>query len=256
MSERTVVILPTFDEAQNLPGMIRRLRAVVPEADILVVDDSSPDGTGALADRASLTDPAVHVLHRAAKGGLGPAYLAGFRWALRHGYDLIAQSDADGSHRPEDLPRLLAATDIADLVIGSRWIRGGAAPGWPVRRLLLSRAGSRYAAWALRLPQRDLTGGYRVFRARMLRCVLAKDITSRGYCFQIEMLAQTVALGGRVTEVPIVFEVRGGGRSKMSGRIVVEALRQVTAWGLRRRLAAVSSRARTQTALTNRRAHV
>lgn len=236
MSDKTIVILPTYNEAETLPGMIARLRTAVPDADLLVVDDSSPDGTGALADALAYADPAVHVLHRTVKQGLGPAYLAGFSWALRHAYAVVVQSDADGSHRPEDLPQLLAAADDADLVIGSRWVAGGAAPGWAWQRLLLSRAGSAYAGLMLGLPQRDITGGYRVFRASALERIVRRGIDSKGYCFQIEMLDRAVADGARVIEVPITFDVRGGGESKMSGRIVVEALRQVTAWGVQRRM--------------------
>ena len=236
MNDTTVVILPTYNESETLPGMIARLRAAVPGVELLVVDDSSPDGTGALADALAYDDPAVHVLHRTAKQGLGPAYLAGFSWALRHSYDVVVQSDADGSHRPEDLPGLLAALGEADLVIGSRWVAGGAAPGWSRQRLLLSRAGSAYAGLMLRLPQHDITGGYRVFRSAALERIVRQGIASRGYCFQIEMLDRAVADGDRVVEVPITFDVRGGGESKMSGGIVVEALRQVTAWGIRRRM--------------------
>lgn len=247
MSDTTVVILPTYDEAETLPGVVARLRAVVREADVLIVDDSSPDGTGALADAIALADPAVHVLHRSVKQGLGPAYLAGFSWALRHGYERIVQSDADGSHRPEDLPALLAASMDADLVIGSRWIPGGSAPGWAWRRLLLSRAGSCYAGVMLQLPQGDITGGYRVFRAATLERVVRGGLGSHGYCFQIEMLDRAVAEHSRVVEVPITFDVRGGGESKMSGRIVMEALAQVTAWGISRRIHRRSAGAITQT---------
>lgn len=236
MSESTVVVLPTYNEAENLPGIISRLRSCAPAAHLLIVDDSSPDGTGALADAISYADPAVHVLHRTVKQGLGPAYLAGFSWALRHGYELIVQSDADGSHRPEDLPALLAASTEADLVIGSRWVAGGSAPGWAWQRLLLSRAGSSYAGFLLGLPQRDITGGYRVFHADALDRIVRAGIGSRGYCFQIEMLARAVAVDSRIVEVPITFDVRGGGESKMSWHIVVEALRQVTVWGIGRRL--------------------
>jgi dolichol-phosphate mannosyltransferase len=248
MSDTTIVIMPTYNEAETLPGMVSRIRSAVPGAELLIVDDSSPDGTGALADAMSYADPAVHVLHRTAKQGLGPAYLAGFSWALRHGHDLIVQSDADGSHRPEDLPALLAASADADLVIGSRWVSGGSAPGWDWRRLLLSRAGSRYAGIMLRLPQRDITGGYRVFRAEALERIVRAGISSQGYCFQIEMLDRAAAVGSRIVEVPITFDVRGGGESKMSGRIVVEALRQVTAWGIDRRLHPNADRSAVQAA--------
>lgn len=236
MSDKTIVILPTYNESETLPGMIARLRVTAPEVHLLVVDDSSPDGTGAIADALAYVDTAVHVLHRTGKQGLGPAYLAGFSWALRHGYEIVVQSDADGSHRPEDLPHLLEAAQDADLVIGSRWVAGGSAPDWAWQRLLLSRAGSAYAGLMLGLPQHDITGGYRVFRAAALERIVRQGIASRGYCFQIEMLDRAVADGDRVVEVPITFDVRGGGESKMSGRIVVEALRQVTAWGVRRRM--------------------
>ncbi|MDQ0612927.1 dolichol-phosphate mannosyltransferase [Microbacterium sp. W4I4] len=236
MSDKIIVILPTYNESETLPGMIARLRTTAPEAHLLVVDDSSPDGTGAIADALAFADSAVHVLHRTAKRGLGPAYLAGFSWALRHSYDTVVQSDADGSHRPEDLPALLAAVDSADLVIGSRWVAGGSAPGWAWHRLLLSRAGSAYAGLMLGLAQHDITGGYRVFRATALERIIRQGIASQGYCFQIEMLDRAVADGDRVVEVPITFDVRAGGESKMSSRIVREALRQVTAWGIRRRM--------------------
>lgn len=235
MNEATIVVMPTYNEAAALPAVVARLRVAVPDADLLIVDDSSPDGTGAIADRLSMADDHVHVLHRAAKQGLGPAYIAGFSWALRHGYRIIVQSDADGSHRPEDVPALLSRLDTSDVVIGSRWTEGGSTPGWAAHRRVLSPAGSRDAGWMLRLPQRDITGGLRAFRAGALRAVLRSGISSVGYCFQIEMLAGAVALGARVTEVPIRFDPRSAGRSKMSGRIVLEALREVTVRGVRRR---------------------
>ncbi|MBW8763435.1 MAG: polyprenol monophosphomannose synthase [Microbacterium sp.] len=236
MIARTVVVLPTYNEIETLPEVVGRLRSSVPTADILVVDDASPDGTGELADLLSSRIPQVHVLHRAEKQGLGPAYIAGFAEAAASGYEVIVQSDADGSHRPEDLPRLLDALTGADVVIGSRWMPGGTVERWSPGRLLLSRAGSAYAGTMLRLPQKDITGGYRVFRTEALDRIVPMQVESRGYCFQIEMLDRAVRSGCRVTEVPITFDDRLHGQSKMSGRIVLEALGQVTRWGIGRRL--------------------
>lgn len=240
MNARTVVILPTYNEIESLSEVVGRLRSSAPEVDILVVDDASPDGTGELADLLSSRISQVHVLHRTAKQGLGPAYIAGFEEAVAHGYGVIVQSDADGSHRPEDLPRMLAALANADVVIGSRWVRGGAVARWSPQRYLLSRAGSMYARAMLRLPQKDITGGYRAFRVEALERIDPAQVLSRGYCFQIEMLDRAVRSGCRVAEVPIEFDDRLHGESKMSVRIVLEALRQVTGWGIRRRI--VSSR--------------
>jgi dolichol-phosphate mannosyltransferase len=236
MITRTVVLLPTYNEIETLPEVVGRLRNSVPDVDILVIDDDSPDGTGELADLLSSRIPQVRVLHRAQKQGLGPAYIAGFAEAAALGYELIVQSDADGSHRPEDLPRMLDAATRADVVIGSRWVQGGAVEKWSLGRLLLSRAGSAYAGAMLRLPQKDITGGYRVFRVEALQQIMPELVASRGYCFQIEMLDRAVQSGCRVAEVPITFDDRLHGQSKMSGRIVLEALAQVTRWGIGRRL--------------------
>ncbi|MBO9627040.1 MAG: polyprenol monophosphomannose synthase [Microbacterium sp.] len=235
MSERAVVVLPTYNEIESLPEVVARLRATAPDVDILIVDDNSPDGTGDLADLLASRMPEVHVLHRTVKDGLGRAYIAGFVEALARGYDVVVQSDADGSHRPEDLPSLLRALSGADVVVGSRWIVGGAVGEWSTGRYLLSRAGSTYAGLMLRLPQKDITGGYRVFRAGALRALGFEEVRSAGYCFQIEMLDRAVQSGCRVVESPITFDDRLHGESKMSGRIVVEALLQVTRWGLQRR---------------------
>lgn len=236
MNERIVVVLPTYNEIESLPEVVARLRRTVPDADILVVDDASPDGTGELADLLAARMPQLRVLHRDEKQGLGPAYVAGFAEAVELGYDVIVQSDADGSHRPEDLPAMLEALASADVVIGSRWARGGSVQRWSFGRYLLSRAGSVYAGILLRLPQKDITGGYRVFRADALRAIGPETVSSRGYCFQIEMLDLAVRSGCRVVEVPITFDDRLHGMSKMSGRIVFEALGQVTSWGIDRRL--------------------
>lgn len=232
----TLVVIPTYDEREALPGTLTRLRAAVPEAHVLVVDDSSPDGTGEWADAVAAQDPAVHVLHRAGKQGLGPAYLAGFAWGLERGYQQLAEMDADASHRPEQLPRLLEAVRRgADLAIGSRWVPRGAVHNWPLHRLLLSRGANLYVGALLGLGVSDATAGYRVFRAELLERLIATDIASQGYCFQIDMTRRARDLGVVIAEVPIDFDERTAGASKMSGHIVREALVKVTSWGLTRR---------------------
>lgn len=226
-----MVVLPTYNERENLAAAVAAITASVPKADILVVDDSSPDGTGALADALAAADPRVHVLHRPAKQGLGAAYLAAFDWALRLGYTAIVECDADGSHDPAELPGLLLELADHDLVIGSRWVAGGRVVDWPFSRRLLSRAGSFYARRMLRLDQHDVTGGYRAFRSGTLRRIGLETITSQGYCFQIEMLWRTQRAGLRIAEVPITFTDRRLGSSKMRWTIALEALARVTAWG-------------------------
>ncbi|MCK0115434.1 dolichol-phosphate mannosyltransferase [Isoptericola sp. CG 20/1183] len=233
---RTLVIVPTYDERESLPVLLDRLDAVAPEVDVLVVDDASPDGTGELAARRAADDDRLHVLHRAGKGGLGAAYVAGFGWGLERGYDVLCEMDADGSHRPEELERLLdrlAGDDVPDLVIGSRWVPGGRVVNWPWHRMLLSRAGNTYVRLALGIGVRDATGGYRAFRADTLRAVDLAAVESHGYCFQVDMTWRVLRGGGTVAEVPITFVERAAGVSKMSRSIVVEALTKVTLWGLR-----------------------
>jgi dolichol-phosphate mannosyltransferase len=237
MSDRVLVIVPTYNEVENLERILERLHASVPSAHALVVDDRSPDGTGDLAEKLAQLDPRVHLLRRAAKAGLGPAYVAGFRWARENGYDVVVEMDADGSHAPEQLPQLLAALDSADLVLGSRYVPGGAVADWPVRRLLLSRIGNRYTRWALRLPLNDATGGFRAARGELIDALPFDDVASQGYCFQVDWAWRAVRAGARVSEVPITFTERAFGRSKMSGSIVGEALVRVTVWGLQDRLA-------------------
>jgi dolichol-phosphate mannosyltransferase len=237
MSDRVLVVVPTYNELENLERILERLRAGVPSADALVVDDGSPDGTGELAEKLARTDPRVHVLRRPGKTGLGPAYVAGFRWALERGYDVVVEMDADGSHAPEELPRLLEALTTADLVLGSRYVPGGRVTHWPAHRLLLSRVGNRYTRWALRLPLTDATGGYRAARRELIDRLHFDDVASEGYCFQVDWAWRAVRAGARVTEVPITFAERQFGRSKMSRSIVREALVRVTVWGLQDRLA-------------------
>lgn len=237
MSHRVLVIVPTYNEVENVERILDRLHTSVPTAHALVVDDRSPDGTGELAEKLATLDPRVHVLHRTAKAGLGPAYVAGFRWARARGYDVVVEMDADGSHAPEQLPQLLAALGSADLVLGSRYVPGGAVADWPVYRLLLSRIGNRYTRWALRLPLSDATGGYRAARGELIDSLPFDDVASQGYCFQVDWAWRAVRAGARVSEVPITFTERAFGRSKMSGSIVGEALVRVTVWGLKDRLA-------------------
>jgi dolichol-phosphate mannosyltransferase len=234
-ARRVLVVMPTYDERESLPKTLDRLRAAVPTADVLVVDDASPDGTGALADERAAADGAVHVLHRAGKAGLGAAYVAGFGWGLGRGYDVIVEMDADGSHAPEQLPSLLAALDRADLVLGSRWVPGGTVVDWPRRRALLSRGGNAYTRIMLGLPVRDATGGYRVYRREVLDKLDLADVASQGYCFQVDLVWRAWQAGFTVTEVPIRFVERAAGVSKMNRSIVSEALWRVTVWGVRRR---------------------
>jgi glycosyltransferase involved in cell wall biosynthesis len=251
---RVLVVIPTYDEALTLPGTLTRLRSAVPQADVLVVDDASPDGTGDLADAVADADRAVHVLHRVAKQGLGAAYVAGFQWGLTRGYDVVVEMDADGSHRPEELPRLLGALtgDAPDLVVGSRWVPGGTVQNWPRRRRWLSRGGNAYTRVMLGLPVRDATAGFRAYRAEALKRIPFAEVASQGYCFQVDMAWRVHRAGGRIAEVPICFVERSMGRSKMSSQIVVEALVRVTVWGLRARLGQAAGALRPR---SRRRAH-
>jgi dolichol-phosphate mannosyltransferase len=231
-----LVAIPTYNERLNIESIVARVRAAVPEAHVLVVDDGSPDGTGALADALAAEDPQVHVLHRTSKAGLGAAYLAAFAWAFERGYGTVVEMDADGSHLPEQLPSiLLALADRpADLVLGSRWVPGGSVVNWPLHRKLLSQGGSTYARIMCGIPVRDATGGYRAYRADALRSIVADGIESQGYCFQIDLVRRAHHAGMRVVEVPITFVERERGESKMSRGIVVEAMARVTLWGLER----------------------
>lgn len=229
---RILVIIPTYNEAENIEPIVARLRGAVPEAHVLIADDNSPDGTGDLADKLAQDDDHVHILHRKGKEGLGAAYIAGFRWGLDHGYGVLVEHDADGSHQPEQLHRLLEALRDADLVLGSRYVKGGEVQNWPKSREILSRGGNIYTRLALGVPVQDATGGYRAFRRETLEGIGLDDVASAGYCFQVDLVWRAIKSGFRVVEVPITFVERVRGQSKMSQSIVVEAMLSVGRWGL------------------------
>jgi len=229
------MVIPTYNESLNLGEIIERLRAAQPAVDALVVDDGSPDGTGDLADQIAASDSHITVLHRPRKEGLGAAYLNGFRVALERGYDVIGEMDADGSHQPEQLERLLDRLQDADLVIGSRWVPGGTIVNWPLRRQLLSRAGNYYTRTLLGIRVRDATAGYRVFRRTTLERIDLDEIVGQGYVFQAELAYRTLRAGLRVAEVPIEFVERVRGDSKMSPHVATESLKRITRWGISER---------------------
>jgi dolichol-phosphate mannosyltransferase len=237
---RVLVVMPTYNEADNVGPLAERLRRAAPAVDVLIADDDSPDGTGAVADRLASRDRHVHVLHRPGKQGLGAAYAAGFDWARKHGYDAVVEMDADGSHRPEDLPRLLDEARRSDVVIGSRWAPGGRAEGLPWRRRVLSRAGNLYARLALGMPVRDATGGYRVYRMPALDRIDIRSASSHGFAFQVELSRRAQRAGCRIAEVPITFAERERGTSKMSFLIIAEALLRITAWAVQDRRTALA----------------
>lgn len=232
---RVLVLIPTYNERDNLPKIVARVRAAAPEADVLVLDDNSPDGTGQVADDLAAGDQRVHVLHRTGKEGLGKAYLAGFEWGLERGYDALVEMDADGSHRPEHLPDMLSAANDADVVIGSRWVPGGAVVNWPWHRKFLSVGGNQYIRVLLGMPVNDATAGYRIYRADALRTIGLDSVESHGYCFQTDLTWKAVKAGLRIVEVPITFVEREVGDSKMSGDIFTESIKNVTEWGVRYR---------------------
>lgn len=233
--ERVAVLIPTYNERDNLPGVVERVRASVPDADVIVLDDNSPDGTGEVADAMAAEDDHVKVLHRKGKEGLGAAYLAGFAWALEHGYDAMVEMDADGSHRPEHLPRMLEAAAEADLVIGSRYVSGGRVVNWPANRKAISMVGNVYIKVILGMPVNDATAGYRVYRAETLRTIGLENVQSAGYVFQTDLTVRTVRAGLRVLEVPITFIEREIGDSKMDGDVLRESMTRITRWGLAHR---------------------
>lgn len=231
---KTLVIMPTYNESGNIDNAVHNLFIHNPGVDLLIVDDSSPDGTGKMADAIAKSDRRVSVLHRLSKDGLGAAYIAGFKWAFAKDYDFLVEMDADGSHRAQDLPLLLAAAIENDLVIGSRYVRGGKTQNWPLHRQILSRGGNRYARLMLGGRLNDMTAGFRVFRTSFLKSLDLNTINARGYSFQIEMAYRTIRAGGRASEVPITFVEREIGDSKMSSDIVREALILMTKLGIKR----------------------
>jgi len=233
-----LICIPTYNEAENIVGIIERTLATnFKGLSILVVDDGSPDGTARLVEEIAekLADPRIHLLRRNSKSGLGPAYLAAFDWALQRSYDYVIEMDADGSHQPEELSRLIEASHNADLVLGTRWMPGGRVENWPIYRRAISRIGTWYAEIALKVPYKDLTGGYRVLSRNLLESIDLRSIQTLGYGFQIEIAMRAFDAGLRVVQVPITFIERTQGRSKMSRRIVFEALERTTIWGFQRR---------------------
>jgi dolichol-phosphate mannosyltransferase len=239
---RVLVVIPTYNEADNIRLITERVRRAVPAVDILVADDNSPDGTGAIADELATADDHIFVLHRTAKDGLGAAYKAGFAWAKDKGYDAVVEMDADGSHAPEELTKLLDALRENDAVLGTRYIPGGSVHNWPLHRLLLSRGGNIYIRMALGMPFRDATGGYRAYRMPVLDEINVETVASTGYSFQVELAWRTHKAGFRMTEVPITFTEREHGVSKMSGNIFKEQLLRVTVWGVQARGESVLNR--------------
>ncbi len=233
--EPVLVVIPTYNERENLEPIVTRLHAALTTAHVLVVDDGSPDGTGEIADKRAAADDRIHVLHRTEKAGLGAAYVAGFNWGLEHDYAVLVEMDADGSHSPEDLPRMLDALTDADLVIGSRYITGGKVVNWPKSREFFSRSANFYSRVALGMRINDITAGFRAYRREALEKIKLGNVASAGYCFQIDLSVRTVEAGFTVVEVPITFTDRTIGESKMTGDVVREALIRVTKWGLRRR---------------------
>lgn len=232
---RAVVLLPTYDEVDNIEPMLRAIRAAAPDADVLVIDDASPDGTADVAERVGAEVGRVEVLRRPAKDGLGNAYRAGFRRAIEAGADVLVTLDADFSHDPEAIPALLAEVEAgADLAVGSRYVPGGSTPHWPLHRRVLSRYGNRYTGLVLGLTVRDATSGFRAYRTEVLRRIGYDTTTANGYAFMTELAHRIAAAGGRTSEVPITFRDRVRGTSKMSGRIIVESMGRVTWWGVRR----------------------
>ncbi|MFT8788885.1 MAG: polyprenol monophosphomannose synthase [Bifidobacterium psychraerophilum] len=235
--DRTLVVMPTYNEADNLGPTLSGVFSCTHRADVLVVDDNSPDGTGRMADFMAQGEARLHVLHRKAKNGLGPAYIEGFHWALEHGYDIICEMDMDGSHRPQDLARMLdvmARNPHVGLVIGSRRVKGGQTVNWPMIRDVISRTGSWYARRMLALPVKDVTAGFRAYRASLLEQVDLEGIEANGYVFQVDMTRRAHQAGATILEVPIAFIERTRGASKMGSGIVLEAMLRVTGWGAER----------------------
>ncbi len=232
---KILVIVPTYNELENVRIITSGIRTNVPGADILIADDNSPDGTGEVADELAATDQQIKVLHRTNKAGLGAAYLDAFSWAKKNGYDVVVEMDADGSHRPVDLVKILEQLNNADVVLGSRWVAEGKVVNWPLQRKILSQGGNIYTRLMLGIPVKDATGGFRAYRMTALDQIDLSKVQSQGYCFQVDMAWRAVQAGLTVVEVPITFIEREIGESKMSGSIVKEALWRVTQWGFQKR---------------------
>lgn len=234
---RVLTVIPTYNEKENLPVVVERLRKAAPEVDILVVDDNSPDGTGQIADDMATKDPQIHVLHRTVKDGLGGAYLAGFDWGLAEGYEILIEMDADCSHQPEQLPSLVRAVEAgADLAIGSRYVPGGKTKNWPIHRQILSRGANLYTRTILGTKVKDITAGFRAYRRDALRRLNLDGIDSKGYVFQVDLAWRSEQAGLKIVEVPITFVEREIGASKMTGNIIFDSMRKVTSWGLTNRV--------------------
>lgn len=238
---RVLVVVPTFNECENIRIITSNIRNELPEVDILIADDNSPDGTGQVADELAAADSKIKVVHRKAKAGLGAAYLDAFSWAKQENYDVVVEMDADGSHRAVDLKNVLVELNNADVVLGSRWVAGGKVVNWPLHREILSRGGNLYTRICLGIPIKDATGGFRAYRMDALAKMDIGNVESQGYCFQVDMAWRAVQAGLKVVEVPITFVERQIGESKMSGDIVKEALWRVTQWGFEKRLNALTS---------------
>ena len=234
MSSKTLIIIPTYQESENIISILERVQAANPEANVLVVDDSSPDGTGQIVERMMKSNSKIQLLTNSVKGGLGKAYVKGFKWGLSKDFDIFVEMDADGSHAPEQLPSILKNLDECDVSLGSRWVPGGRIENWPISRQILSKGGNLYTRLMLGFKVKDATGGYRAYKREVLETIDLDSIESQGYCFQVDMVRRSLAFGFKVCETPIVFTEREAGNSKMSRQIVIEAFTRIGFWGLKR----------------------
>ncbi len=234
VSNKVLIIIPTYQESENIISILERVQAANPEANVLVVDDSSPDGTGQIVQRMMKNNSKIQLLTNSVKGGLGKAYVNGFNWGLSKDFDIFVEMDADGSHAPEQLSTILKKLDECDVSLGSRWIPGGRIENWPMSRQILSKGGNLYTRLMLGFKVKDATGGYRAYKRRVLEAIDLDSIESQGYCFQVDMVRRSLAFGFKVCETPIVFTEREAGNSKMSRQIVIEAFARIGLWGLKR----------------------
>lgn len=234
MSSKTLVIIPTYQESENIVSIIERVYSANPNVSVLVVDDSSPDGTGEIVKKLMQNNETINLLTNKVKAGLGAAYIHGFKWGLERNFDIFVEMDADGSHAPEQLPSILEKLDQCDVSLGSRWVPGGKIENWPFSRQLLSKGGNFYTRFMLGFEVRDATGGYRAYKRKVLESINLDEIESQGYCFQVDMVRRSLALNFKICETPIVFTEREAGSSKMSRAIVIEAFSRIGFWGLKR----------------------